>query len=173
MIALILATWLSSSAVAGEFKPRLHEIKCKNLKAVTEEAVAYALVGAWEPYTTRACIKGQIFKHFNPRAGQAEGDVYDPSQILFFKKGQDSYSIKSVKAVGSEHEIAVEFKIGGKTLNTVYNYVPDPAYTGRTGICGFVTNSSHTIIRSDCVDQRKWNEILERAKKAKRMASTR
>lgn len=153
------------SLPAAEYMPRLHETKCSDTKALAAEAVAYSLVGAWEPYTDRKCFQAETFRHFNPRAGKPEGDVFDPSKILRFDKTKDKYEIESVKKeADGEYAIAVKFTLAGKPLQTVYKYVPDPAYTGRTGICGFVVNETHTIIRSDCFDAKKWDATLKAAK---------
>ncbi len=146
---------MGSALAAGEFNPDLHQTRCKNIRAVAQEAVQYSLLGAWEPYTTKACFKGKRYRYFNPHAAYPEGDLLNADGILFFKQGRDSFKIKNVRKIEDEYSIDVEFKIKGKSLKTVYNYVPDPKYTGRTGICGFVTNSQHKIVRSDCVDQKK------------------
>lgn len=154
---------LAGSVARADFKPKLHELKCKDIAAVAKEAIAYSLVGAWEPYADHKCFQGERFQFFSPSAGQSEGEVIDPSKIIKFHRGQDTYEIQSVRKNAEEYQITVKFVIAKKPLTTIYKYLPDPAYTGRTGICGFVTNSTHMIVRFDCVDQAKWNQILKKS----------
>lgn len=124
---------------------------CKNIKAVAREAVAYSLVGAWEPFTTHACFKGEHFKYFRPELGSAEGEVIDPSLFVWFDKKKDSYSVEKITKIKTSYEISVKFVIAGKPLHTIYNYDPDPDYEKTTGICGFVINDLHPIYRRDCL----------------------
>jgi hypothetical protein len=141
--------------------PRLHEIKCQDKKAIAKEAVAYALVGAWAPFTTHACFEGETFKYFHPGAGKPIGEVTNLDHVTQFVRGRDKYAIRAVRSEGKESRIDVEFKINGRKFTTTYEYVPNPEYTATTGICGFVVNPVHDIIRSDCIDKRAWNNFKQ------------
>lgn len=146
----ILICAFSSLAHAG-FNPKAYDLNCKNMDELAKEAVAYSLVGAWEPYANHKCFAKQKFKFFRPELGKAEGEVIDASKLIKFRNGRDSYAIQNMTKNGDEHLITVNFNIDKKTFSTTYRYVPDSEYTGRTGICGFVTNPTHKIIREDCI----------------------
>lgn len=125
-------------------------VDCSDVSKVAKEAVAYSLVGAWEPFTTHACFKGERFHYFHPERGEPEGEVIDASKLIWFNKKTDKYTIESVTPKGNSYDIAVKFVIGGRTINTTYVYDPRPQIH-QYGICGYVTNPTHGIYRWDCV----------------------
>jgi hypothetical protein len=163
MRILFIAFALFSTGIwaADGYNPKAFETKCKNVNDIAKEAVAYSLVGAWEPYANHKCFAKEKFHFFHPELGEPEGEIIDPSKLIQFKKGRDQYSIEGVKKDGQEYLIAVKFTIDKKAIATNYRYTPDPAYMGRTGICGFVTNSEHKIVRSDCIDAAKRKKAIE------------
>ena len=153
---------IASSVVYNE---TAHKAKCADLAKIAKEAVAYSLLGAWDPYANHKCFAKESFQFFKPSAAQPEGDLLDPSKLIRFAKGKDKYVIDGVKKAGEEYEIKVNFEIAGKKLTTTYIYTPDPPYTGRTGICGFVNNTTHHIVRNDCIDEKVRNEMIKQIKK--------
>jgi hypothetical protein len=159
---LALIALLPGFVWADSFKPRLHEIKCKDINAIAKESVEYSLLGAWSEFTTHKCFKGDTFKFFNPSAGRPSSELIDSSQVIQFKKNRDSYKIKAVRKEDEEYRFDVEFTIDKKPLSTTFEYVPDPEYTGRTGICGFVVNPTHHIVRADCIDQAEWKRLANK-----------
>lgn len=141
--------------------PRLHELKCTDARAVAKEAVAYKLLGAWDPFTTHACFQRETFKYFHPKAAYPIGEVTNLGHVTQFVKGRDQYAIRDVRKEGSKYRIDVDFNIDGRKFMTTYEYVPDPEYTAHTGICGYVVNPTHDIIRSDCIDAQSWNKFKQ------------
>ncbi|MGE4133047.1 MAG: hypothetical protein AB7F86_15505 [Bdellovibrionales bacterium] len=163
MNLFVLLQALTAIAFA-QYQPRRHQIVCHDDKAVAKEAIDYALLGAFEPYANHKCFLGKkVFRFFRPDLAFPEGELIDPKQVTVFQPGRDRYKINTVSRTkdGKEVKIEVEFRIKGKTLSTTYDYVPDEEYTGRTGICGFVTNPRHKIIRKDCIDSVKGRAILK------------
>ena len=138
----------------ARYNPKAHDLRCKDITKGAKEAVAYSLVGAWEPYANHKCFEKEKFDYFRPKLGKPEGDIIDTSKRIPFRRGRDSYQIESVQRDGRDFLISVKFTIDKKMISTKYRYVPDPEYTGRTGICGFVTNFNHKIIREDCIRQK-------------------
>jgi hypothetical protein len=126
-------------------------VDCRDINAVAKEGVAYALLGAWTPFTTHACFKNETYLYFRPELGSPTGEVLKGAHFIFFDKHRDRYTIDSVKPNGNEFNIAVTFTISGKITHTKYIYTPDADYAKRTGICGYVTNYEHGIFRKDCV----------------------
>src|SRR4051812_26983277 len=126
-ISIALTTILSANAHAQNW-PRLYETKCKDTKAVAKEAVEYAMLGAWDPFTTKSCIKEEL-KYFHPRAGKPEGEVTDLHHVTQFVRGRDTYAIKTVRQEGKEFRIDVDFNVEGRKFMTTYEYIPNPEYT--------------------------------------------
>lgn len=151
---LISFLFITAHANATVYNEKTHQFKCANVQKVTKEAVAYAILGAWEPFANRNCFASERYEFFNPRAAKPEGEVVHPERLIRFKKGRDKYSIDKVVKAGDEYNIESTFVIDGKKIQTTFIYTPDAPYTGRTGICGFVNNDKHTIMRSDCVDEK-------------------
>lgn len=145
MVKVLLASLLVFAATA------FAKTDCHDIKSVTSEAIAYSLVGAWEPFTTHACFKNEKFLYFRPQLGTPRGEVTAPEKLLWFDKSRDKYTIESVKADGKDYTIAVRFHIGNKDLLTHYTYRPKPDYNEKTGICGYVVNYEHGIFRKDCL----------------------
>lgn len=133
----------------AQAKP-VRKVDCSNEAAVVKEAVAYSLLGAWKSFTTHDCFKGETFKYFKPELGKPEGELLDPSQLIWFDKTRDSYRITGIRREGVNRLIDVEFKVSGRPLKTTYVYQPNESYAKKTGICGFVLNGQDSIYRADC-----------------------
>lgn len=159
LLALLLI-----SANATVYNESMHKVKCADVQKVAKEAVAYALLGAWEPFANHKCFADQRFQYFMPQAAKPEGDVLHPENLIRFKKGRDKYTIDKVVKAGDEYNIESTFVINGKKIQTTFIYTPDAPYTGRTGICGFVNNDKHVIMRSDCVDEKLLTSLAKDAK---------
>ena len=84
MIRKLIATALLVSASAAVAAP-----DCKDVDKVAKEAVAYALVGAYAPFTTHACFKHEHFEYFRPEKGYATGEVLNAKGLIFFDKRTD------------------------------------------------------------------------------------
>lgn len=144
MVKIILASLIliSSTVFAAD---------CSDVNKVAKEAVAYAMLGAWETFTTHACFKNERFEYFKPQIGVPTGEVNSTSNFFYFEKGRDHYAIESVTPEGTDYIISVRFHVGKKDLLTHYRYRPKPEYHKATGICGYVVNQEHGIFRKDCV----------------------
>jgi hypothetical protein len=130
------------------------KVHCERIDAVAKEAVEYSLLGAWMPFADHQCFTDKKFKFFHPELALAEGEVTDWSKLTWFDSAHDSYKITGVKPDGKNFGVSVRFIIKGKPLDSTYIYQPDPQYTKTTGICGYVTNPSDTIVRIDCTDKK-------------------
>lgn len=154
-------------ANATVYNESMHRVKCADIQKIAKEAIPYALLGAWEPFANHRCFSGERFQFFMPQAAKPEGDVLHPENLIRFKKGRDKYSIDRVVKAGDEYNIESTFLINGKKIQTTFIYTPDEQYTGRTGICGFVNNEQHVIMRADCVDEKLLSSLAKDARSGK------
>jgi hypothetical protein len=146
---MVKSAWILLLSLSAS--PAWAAVDCRDVNKVAKEAIDYALVGAWEPFTTHACFKNEKFRYFQPQLGSPTGEVTDAKKLIWFDKKTDHYKIESVKKTGRDYEIAVNFTIHNRSLHTKYLYRPQPGYAKKNGACGFVVNYDHGIYRRDCV----------------------
>ena len=129
------------------------KVHCADDSVVAKQGVEYSLLGAWMPFADHSCFIGKKrLKYFRPELAEAEGEVTDWSAFTWFDPSRDSYKILGTKRVGALTHVNVRFTVNGKSFETTYIYEPDADYAMRVGICGYITNPTHNIVRIDCAN---------------------